>query len=327
MKMSDIAKIAGVSESTVSRALNDSPLISEETRSRIKSIASKENYTINSQARNFRLQRTNIITAIIPFEHAPRQHISDPFFMDMLGSVADYLTEHGYDLLISRVNKTDWSQKIRQRQVDGAIFIGQSMLHNELNDLAVNSEFPFIVWGANLEDQKYICISSDNIRGSYDAVSHLIRIGRKKIIFLGDREVPEAKLRHQGYCKALNEHNIPIEDKFFLHSSFVGENAYNAVRQLLNKKITFDAIFATSDVLAMNAIKALYDVDISVPKDVSVVGYDDISIAGYCTPPLTTVRQNINYGGRLIAENLIKLINGENVESVMLPAELVVRST
>lgn len=327
MKMSDIAQIAGVSESTVSRALNNSPLISQKTRDRIRAIANKENYTINSQARNFRLQKTNIISAIIPFQHAPRQHISDPFFMDMLGAVADYLTEHDYDLLISRVSQENWQQKVREIRVDGALFIGQSVLHEQLNQLASDAPFPFIVWGANLPDQKYHCISSDNTKGAYDAVNHLIRIGKKNILFLGDTSVPEVQLRHQGYCKALTDAGKTIKDEHIISCSFAGDNAYNSIRQFVNKKSPFDAIFATSDVLAMNAIKALYDVDIKVPDDVSVIGYDDISIAAYCTPALTTVRQHISNGGRLIAENLVKMINGEEVESVMLPAELVVRST
>ncbi len=327
MKMSDIARLAGVSSSTVSRALNNSPLISEATRAKIMAIAETQNYFIDRQASNFRLGRTGAISIIIPFQHAPNQHVSDPFFMDMLGAIADYATEHDYDLLISRANKQTWRQKPFQLNVDGAIFMGQSDIHLGLNDLVDTTDFPFVVWGAMLPDQKYTCVSTDNRRGARDAVNHLLNIGRRRILFLGDTSVPEVKLRYEGYEAALHSKDIALDQRLVLKCPFEPNQAYNTLRLAQDSNLEFDAIFACSDIMAMNAIKALSEVGLNVPEDISVTGYDDISISAYYNPPITTVRQNIPRCGKLLCETLIQKIQGDSPQSILLPAELVVRGT
>ena len=328
-KMSDIARLAGVSESTVSRALSDSPLINNKTKARIRDIAAAHNYTINERARNFRLQRTQTIATIIALDPDTGQHISDPFFLDMLGAIADALTEYGYDLLLSQVPSSDlsWERKyLNANRADGIIFIGQSTLHDEFNRLADRGA-PMVVWGAKLEDQTYCSVGGDNLTGGLKAVRHLLNIGRRRIVFLGQKALPEVSLRYEGYRRALAEAGLSAEPELEAPTYFVRDAASRAVHQLIDAGVQFDAIFATGDLIAMSAIQALHERGLSVPDAVSVVGYDDIPLAAQYNPALTTIRQNIAQGGRALVQALLDQLDDKHPDPVMLPTELVVRQS
>lgn len=328
-KMADIARLAGVSKSTVSRALSDSSLVNDATKARIREIASAHNYKIDEGARNFRLRRSHTIAVVLLLDPSVKQHVSDPFFLDLLGAIADALTDKGYELLLSRIAPRDEGQLIdlfKSGRSDGVILIGQSTMHTRINALADEYK-QFAVWGGLLPDQRYCSVGSDNAEGAYKAVRHLIRLGRTKIVFLGDKKLPEVRLRYEGYRRALDEAGLSVRPELEIETLFVAESAYQAIQRLWKDKVEFDGIFAASDVIAMSAIKALNEHDLHVPKDVSVVGYDDITMAAYYNPALTTVRQNISAGGRMLVDNVLKAAAGEKVESSVLPTELVVRKS
>ena len=329
IQMIDIARMAGVSTSTVSRALNGSALINEETRRRISELAKSLNYTINQSAKNLRIGDNRTIGVVIPYDRKSRQHISDPFFLGMLGSLADALTDHNYDLLLSRVDADrmeDLSSLYDTGRVSAIIVIGQWGHHEELNELA-RRQVPMVVWGAQLPRQMYCSVGSDNLDGGRQATEHLLRLQRKRIVFLGDTSMPEAAQRYEGYCLAHKNAGLAISSDLYVACPFTASEAQKVTSDFLDMGVEFDAIVAASDVIAINAMGVLKNAGIAIPEQVSVVGYDDIDLSSHSFPPLTTVRQPLDQAGQVIMQCLIDILDGKAVDSQLLPTSLIVRGT
>lgn len=327
--MSDIAKMAGVSKSTVSRALADSPQVSRATKARIREIAREHNYSLNVAARDFRFNKTRTIKVMVPIGAAGVPHFTDPFVMDLLSSIADTLSDRDYNMLLSKVvfaTPESMRDAFDTRNEEGIIVIGQRRFHDELNDIAEQGK-PLVVWGAQFPDQRYVSVGSDNLGGARAAVRHLIRIGRKRIAFLGDTAMAEPKLRHEGYVIELEKAGIPYDPELVIATPYDRLSAYAEMSRRIDAGVNFDAVFGTSDVVAMSTIAALHDHGISVPDEVSVVGYDDITLASYFSPALTTVRQNIMGSGAVLVDKVLSLAAGEDVSSRVMPTELVVRKS
>jgi DNA-binding LacI/PurR family transcriptional regulator len=327
--MSDIARLAEVSMSTVSRALADSPLIPEDRRREIQKIAADAGYVINQSARSLRMRKTQTIGVVFPLGHDVGQLISDPFFIEMFGRLADEITQRGYQVLLCRVTETSlgWLDRIihSQRQ-DGLIIVGQSDQHNALNQAAAGYG-PLVVWGGHLPSQTYCSVGTDNIGGARRAVDHLIGLGRKRIAFFGMPELPEIGLRFEGYQRALRASGIDHDPNLVVPAHFSFETAYEAARELIESDTQFDAIFAASDTIALAAIQALVTAGIEVPQDVSVVGFDDIAIAAQFVPPLTSVKQDLAKGARTIVDLLFRRMAGEEAPSATLAPQLIVRKS
>lgn len=328
-KMCDIAELAGVSPSTVSRALNGSPLVNVKTREKIQSLAKQHHYAINKQAQNLRLQSCKTVAVVVPLGREPTQYISDPFFLEIIGAIADSVTTQGFELLLSRVPASSWYDHVMShRYVDGVIVLGQSSLHQEINDIARQQTLPMVVWGAALVDQEYVTVGSDNIAGGRLAGQHLVARGCKKIVVLGDLGLPEMQQRYEGFCEALTQNGIQHHPELqCVSTKFTHESGMQAMQTLYARDLSFDGIFATSDVLASCAIKFLTAKNVSVPGQVRVVGYDDIALASYMTPAITTVSQQICEGGRTLVNLLFQQIAGYTVQSVQLQPQLLVRQT
>lgn len=334
VSMSDIAREAGVSESTVSRALANNPLIAEKTRKRVQDIARAMNYKINESARSLRLKRSHTVSVVINASEGSGQSFSDPFMIDLIGSIADELSRHQYDLLFSSslVDKKDWHDYLLgSRRADGVIVIGQGTDDTPLRELQQHGD-PIVVWGNKQDDTPYCTVGSNNFDGGKVATQHLILLGRKEILFLGDSEHPEINARYRGYLDALHQAGLDTHEHH-RGTAFSIQSGYRCVADLLangQRKVDgvpFDGIFAASDNIAMGAIKALQDKGYRVPEDVSVVGFDDIPTAAIFEPPLTTVRQQIHTGGEALVNKVMALINGKKAPSAMLPTELVVRGS
>lgn len=330
IQMADIARLAGVSTATVSRALNGSELINEETRLRIMELARSLNYTINLGAKNLRSGNNSTIGVVIPYNPENRQSISDPFFLAMLGSLADALTDKQYDLLLSRVDSDHLDNVAAlydSGRVGGIIMIGQWGHHDQLNDLA-HRKLPFVAWGAQLPQQLYCSVGSDNQSGGQLATEHLISLGRKRIAFIGDKTLPEPEKRHAGYLKALRKAGLKPEQQLYISSSFAPLDAQRAMKEHLDKHgLNFDALVAASDIVAIGAMGVLRERGHRVPEDVSVVGYDDVEPAAHSFPPLTTIRQPLNLAGAQLVECLVEAISGGQPRSRILPTELVIRES
>ncbi len=240
LQMQDIARLAGVSTSTVSRALSHSTLVNKETRTRIAELARSHNYSINIGARNLRLQHSRTVAVVVPYDARTRQHISDPFFVSMLGSLSDALTDQGYDMLLSRVDaeRLDLAAELEASgRVIGVILIGQWHHHDQLNQLAVR-KVPIVVWGARLPRQIYCTIGSDNITGGLLATQHLIETGRRRIAFFGDPDLPEIGQRCEGYQRALKQNGIPFDTRLVVSAEFSEGSSRRAVDALIRSRIT-----------------------------------------------------------------------------------------
>lgn len=329
LQMADIARLAGVSVATVSRALSGSPLIKTATRERIAQLAQSLNYTVNLGAQNLRMQKNQTIAVVIPFDAGSRQHISDPFFLSILGAIADALTEHGYDMLLSRVDSEQLDAAGRlfdAGKAVGLIIIGQWRHHDQLNQLAAR-KVPFVVWGGQLPQQLYCTIGGDNTDGGKQATTHLLAQGRRRIAFLGDADLPEVWLRLAGYKLAHTAFGMAPELDLQVRVPFEEEAARQVIEHLCAKGPSFDGVIACSDLMAIQTVKALRTAGFKVPQDVSVVGYDDIPIAGYCDPPLTSIHQPIPAAGQALVGALLSMLAGADSPSCTLPVHLVQRES
>ena len=325
--MSDIAEMAGVSKSTVSRALAGSELVSAGTRAKIRRIAEERGYQPNLAASQLRQQRTGTIKVLVPLGTSGAPMFTDPFVMDLLASIADSLSDRDYNMLLSKVSLAApdlMRDRFDARNADGVIVIGQQRFHQELNALA-EANVPLIVWGAPFDGQNYCTVGSDNVSGARSAVRHLLSRGRKRILFLGDTSLAEPQLRHQGYREELERAGVPYREELVVSTQYDRLSAYNSMSRCVESPLEFDAVFGTSDVVAMSAIASLHDHGVRVPDDVSVVGYDDITLASYYSPALTTIRQNIPGAGALIVEKLLSMAAGEATAPEIIPTELIVR--
>ena len=329
LQMADIAHLAGVSTSTVSRALANSPLVNAKTRARIAELARSLNYSINIGAQNLRLKVNRTVAVVVPYDVQIRQHLTDPFFLGLLGSIADALTEQGFDILLSRIDAEHLdsaAQAVETGRAIGVILIGQWRHHEQLNQIAARG-VPIVVWGAQLPRQLYCTVGGDNAAGGKLATDHLIANGRRRIVFLGDANLPEVEQRFAGYRQSLQAAGIAYDPQLYRPSAFIADSARAAVQAMCDAQLDFDAIFASSDLLAMAAITALRERGRQTPADIAVVGYDDIELAQYFNPPLTTIRQPIDVAGRELVAALLALLDGAPAEPRLLATTLVARAT
>jgi DNA-binding LacI/PurR family transcriptional regulator len=327
--MDDIARLSGVNKSTVSRALAGSATVAPGTRERIEEVVRAHGYVVNQTARGLRMRRSMLIAVLIPLQHDREQPLSDPFFMEMIGYLADSLTLHGYDLMLSKIasGSAQWLTNFqRSRRADGLILIGQSLEHAHIAQ-AAKAGIPLVVWGAKLPRQGYVTVGSDNTAGGRLAAAHLLSGGRRRIAFLGDRRLPEIAQRHQGYLHAHAQAGIRPDEGLTLAAGFAPDEARAAVLSLLARNIAFDGIVAASDVIALAALQVLGAHGLVIPREVAVVGFDDVGLAAHTQPALTTVRQEIRTGAQLLTKALLTKIEGAIARSSQIAPTLVVRES
>lgn len=326
--IADLARLAGVTAGTVSRALAGKDLISTETRERIQKLADEHGFRPNQMARRLRTQRTGVIGVVVPLGHERRQHLSDPFFMTMLGHLADALTENGYDLMLSRIipDADDWLERIvTSGMLDGVLLIGQSDQFEAIERVAATYR-PLVVWGSALPGQLHCAVGVDNRLGGRLAAERLLQRGCRRLAFLGEVRTLELIERHRGVCDALADAGLdpPLQLDTHLASDIMADEIAAHVERLLPD---YDGIVAASDVIAMRTIRALVDRGITVPERVAVTGFDDLPLAESIVPRLTTVRQDLVKGARAMVEALFARIAGQDVPSTEMAPELIVRDS
>lgn len=326
--IAELARLAGVSAGTVSRALANKSLVNAETRERIQALARQHGFRPNQMARRLRVQETRVIGVVVPLGHERRQHLSDPFFMTILGHLADALTESGYDIMLSRVipDAEDWLERIVDSgMLDGVLIIGQSDQFETIERVAQWYR-PMVVWGSHSPQQIHCSVGVDNRLGGRLAGECLIQRGCRRLAFLGDTTAPELRERYAGICAAAAAAGLPAPIKLDAHlaSDIMGEEIATHIGRI---RAEVDGIAAGSDLIAMHAVRALADQGVAVPATVAVTGFDDLPLAEQTIPRLTTISQNIAEGARAMVSALFARIGGEDAPSVEMAPALIRRDT
>jgi len=319
----DIAEKAGVSINTVSRALNNKPDVSQETREKVLRVARELGYIKNTGAIALRSGATKTIGVI--FEDS-----SNPFYAEVFKGVEATARKYGYQVVLMNterdyIRERQAVETLIEKRVDG-IIISPTQFESEDIDQLLKLNFPFVILGVHFENVVLDEVYSDDFKGGYLATKHLLEKGRKRILMLnGYMYKSVAQMRYSGYVKALRE--FGMEPYYMVEIEEGYESAFNKIMELRN--LDYDAIFCFNDVFAIAALRALKVLGKRVPEDVAVVGYDDIPYAEFVHPTLTTVRIDKYLEGKIAFEMLYERLLGirEEPKQVMLDVELVVRES
>jgi len=324
VNIQEVAKEAGVSPSTVSRALNGFPGISEKTRERIVEIARKLNYRPNYRGQILTTQSTKNIGLLIT-------DITNPFFPELVMGAEEYASKSGYTVLLgntseSEEKETNYLDFFSRGPVDG-IIISASRVSNEHIIMLAEEGLPIVVINRILEHPKISYVSTDMEKGGYLATMHLLRLGHSKIAFInGPKHSEVSQRRLEGYKKALKEVGVDYNPDLISFNVPISESGYKEAIKLLCTGEAPTAIFTYNDVMAFGVIKAAKELGIKIPEELSVVGFDDIFFSSFTDPPLTTIKQFKEELGRMAVELLFKLMEGER-ESLLIEPELIIRNT
>lgn len=329
----DIAALAGVSQPTVSRALSGNPSVSEETRERVLAAARELHYTVDKNASGLRRRQSRTIALLFFEDPTPDDTLINPFYLSMVGSLTRACAKKGYDLLISFQQLSgDWHVDYEDsRKADGILLLGYGdyMTARPRLEQLVQQGTHFVRWGAARAGQVGTTVGSDNEQGGYLAGRHLIERGRKSIAFLGTVSdgAPEFVERWNGYQRAMAEVGRTQDPSLVFDAPPSEEAGRAGAMRLLGQGVKFDAIFATSDLVAIGAMRALHEAGLHIPGDVSIVGFDDLAASRLCEPGLTTISQDTRLAGETLVETLLAKIEERAPESVLLPVKLVVRGS
>lgn len=326
--INDVASLAGVSIATVSRVINGSTPVSDVTTNKVREAITTLNFTPHSAARTLATKKTNTIGLILP-------EISGFYFSPLLRGVEEGIRGNDYDLLVhSAVFRQEsggfLSVKLGEHNTDGLLIFAASLRDQEISRL-YNLGFPMILLHQSPPNNFEIpCVTIENKAGAVKLINHLIDChGFRNIGFLsGPSEHEDSYWREMGYRESLTSHGLPVSPDLIAFGGFNAVNAQDSVEQWLKSGVKFDAIFAGDDDAATGAITAIRHAGKRVPEDIAVVGFDDIYISQYLSPPLTTIRAPIEQAGYTAVQQLIHLIHQEPVEPlVLLPTTLIIRQS
>jgi LacI family transcriptional regulator len=339
MNSVEIAKLAGVSRSTVSRVINNYPNVPEETRQRVLAVIEKYNYVPHASARMLAGKTSKIIGLIIidTKDVAQEKVYSSSYFSQFTSLVIDNAKKQGYNVLVCIVSNLNDFNNVRDifynKTISGGIFIGGMDNAPEIKAI-VNLGHKVAVIGQDTTGKEElsgneVIINPDNFDGAYKAVRYLIDSGHQRIAHIsGDMGQLSAKERLEGYKKALMDSGIKINSNLVLKGDFTEKSGFSAVKKLLGR-MKPDAVFASNDHMAIGAMKAIEEEGLKVPDDLSVIGFDDIEIATYIRPALTTVRIPLQQIAAEATEKLIEIIETDTVDrgSCKISVELIKRET
>lgn len=329
----DVAKLAEVSQTTVSHVLNNTPNIAipEETRQRILEAMDDLGYVPDRMARSLRTRKTYTIASIIP-------DITNPFYPAFQRGIQDVAEHHDYDLIMyntdgSAANERRCLRSLKQGSVDGAIAVFFHLGDEALQPL-LERNIPIVTLVAGKQDVGDLPLDTlyiDNTAAAQMAVSYLIDRGHTRIgMIAGVEATPPRRSRILGYRRALAEHHLPLDEILIQGCDFTEQGGCEGMQELLKLSPRPTAVFAANDLMAIGAMIAIREAGLRVPQDVAVVGFDDIPAAKLVNPPLTTITQFQEQLGKRAAEMLFERINGtapENGCSVEMPFKLIIRES
>ncbi len=329
----DIAHLAGVSQSTVSRALRGDPMVSAATRERILDVARQLNYHVDKNASSLRRQHTGTLALLFFEDPTADDSAINPFFHSMLGSIIRACSREGYDLLVSFQDLLrDWLADYEDsHKADGVILLGYGdyLAYRGRLEALIEHGAHLVRWGQVLPDHPGVSIGCDNFAGGQMAAEHLLRLGRRRIAFIGESapSAPEMEDRYRGYREALRQAGLTPDPQLQVAAVSTEASGSEGLRTLLARGVAFDAVFGASDLIAIGALAALRTAGRRVPEEVAVVGFDGIPMGAVTRPPLTTVAQDTKRAGEALVASLVNQINGRPVDNMILPPRLVVRES
>lgn len=326
----DIASKAGVSVSTVSHVLNGYGDISAETEKRVRAVMKELNYHPSALARRLVRKRSYVLELML-FSVEGLRH---PFFYEVICGITAEIEKAGYDLVLSVKDTGDrrWRESLRrcyESKVEGLFLMG-TLPGRAILDEVASSGIPTVLIDIPHEGPRMTYVTSDNIGGATSAVEHLISLGHRRIAYI-DGHTPSAisEGRFLGYKQALARHGLPLDPRLVASGNFTEEGGRVAMRRILEASADITAVFAASDLMAIGAMKALREAGRKIPRDVAVVGFDDIEAASYVRPALSTVKQQGEVMGRSAAKEVLRLIGNpaRKPKKIVLPTDLVVRES
>lgn len=327
----DIAKRVGVSITTVSRALNGYDDVSESTRKKIQVAAKELGYRPNASARSLVMKKSKTIGLIV--SEVSRSGIKDSFAYEVLCGINDCSGELDYDLILFSTNPSKQKSKsytdlCLERGVDGAMIMGIRLDDPYLHEV-IDARIPCVLIDIPFQNENVGYISTDNMSGAKEATMHLIANGHRKLAMINGHENAAVSMdRLKGFRSAIEASGNPFDSVKIISGNFTETGGEQAVQQLFERDPDITAIFCASDLMALGALKGLQQLGKRVPEDVSIVGYDNIHLTQYTSPPLTTVNQNKYDMGYQAAKLLIDMLEGNITDhKVILPHELVERDS
>ncbi len=325
--MKDIAEIVGVSESTVSRAINDKAGVGEETKQEILTVAKKYNFRPNQLARNLAKQSTNMLGMILP-------DISSLFYSEVARGIQDVARKNDYQLILCNTDndsqeEKDYIEWMQNNKTAGIIFLGKGLDNDQIIKLGL-SDYPLVLADRLIEELMVPSVIIDNNTGAYDATKHLINKGYKRIALInGPQEEIRSQSRLQGYKRALADFGIEFKHEFVLNKELTRKSGYQSFLELIELKEPPTAFFAANDLLAVGLVEAIKTGGYLIPQDIAVVGFEDTIVTSIINPSLTTVAQPMYQLGVKSAQKLLSLISEQEVKEQIeiLETELIIRDS
>jgi LacI family transcriptional regulator len=327
--LKDVARLANVHPSTVARVLNGDPRqrVSAEVRERIMSVARERGYHPNQLARALRLKRAHVIGTVIP-------DIANPFFAALLRGIEDAAAQQDFSVILANtdddpVRELRSLHVLRERQVDGVI-LATARRHDPAVRQLAETGYPFVLVNRHTEPLPANAVVPDDYAGAMRAVEHLVALGHRRIAHIAGPEALSTGYRRRlGYQAALEQQGLPLDPALVVTGSYREAGGYEAMSALLAPAQPPTAVFAVNDLAALGAVRALYEVGLRVPDDMSLVGFNDLPVAAQMTPRLTTLHVATHLMGVAAAERLLALLSGVDVavEPLVMPVELVYRDS
>jgi LacI family transcriptional regulator len=328
----EIAKMAGVSPATVSKIMNNYGGISNETKEKVMNIIDSTGYQPTFSAKSLATKKSNLIGLI--YAGKINVELNHPFFNDVVNAFKKTVGMMGYDILIfsnEKFNKerdVDYLPRARHFQVDGCLIIAGEEIESAIYDLD-QSEIPCVGVDIELKGPKSSYVMTDNRKVSSKVIEHLYLHSIRDIAYIGGvKDSPISMVRTEGFIKTMNQFGFPIREEWMQYGNFHEQSGYDAMNRILSKKPYPKAVFAASDMMALGAMAAIREHGLKIPEDIALIGCDDIEACRYSAPRLTTVKQDKEKLGRLAANMLMDIINGQTEpKTVLVDPELIVRES
>ncbi|GFH41529.1 LacI family transcriptional regulator [Lactococcus hodotermopsidis] len=322
----DIAKQAGVSHTTVSRALNDNPLIKAETRHKIQQLAIDMNYVPNFNARSL-VNKKNYMIGL--FFSSISEGTSSSFLLDAIQGIHSVLDE-SYGLSVQGIDEIRHLSRINFQRYDGIIVMSQSDSDQTFIEFVRDHQLPLVVLNRPIDDENVLNVLANDAQGVTQIIDYAIGLGHRKIAYIGGIDsFRSSNERKKGLLESLIKHKIPINKTYFFKGDYSSEGGFKEMQKLLTLPTLPTLVFCANDDMAIGAMQAAKESGLQIPDDLSIIGFDDSQFVSYLNPPLTTVHKPIKQISQMGTEMLLKLIDGQTVSErqVRIPTELRIRQS